>query len=129
MANNRAHKIELAKRTAKACGVSQTLTMKIVNEFLVQMMGALIQTGKVTLFNWGTLTVKRRAARKGRDIHRGVPVDIPPKWDITFKPAPSVLRDLDRFMSDFDVRLAIQRAANGNGKADPSKLKPLELKP
>ena len=125
--NSRSHKRELAKRTANVCSASQTLTMKIVNEFLTQWAGALIQTGRVEFRNFGVFTVRRRAARMGRDIHRGVAVEIPPRWDITFKPSDNVLKDLTNWMSDLDVRAAIERAANGGRTPKQSQLKPLDL--
>jgi DNA-binding protein HU-beta len=62
---------------AAAGGISKLAAAKSLDGFLTGISKALKKGDKVTLIGFGTFSVKKRSARKGRNPQTGEPIKIP----------------------------------------------------
>lgn len=70
-------KSELIDVVAKGAGISKTAAGKAIDSFIDGIAKALKKGGKVTLVGFGTFSVSRRKARKGRNPRTGEEMKIP----------------------------------------------------
>lgn len=74
-------KAELVAAVAEKTGETKKAVAAVVEEVMVQIKGA----KKVSLVGFGTFTMKKRAARMGRNPSTGEAIPIPEKTVLTFK--------------------------------------------
>ncbi len=70
-------KAEIIASMAKSAGISQTAANRALAGCLDAISDALAKGEKVTLVGFGTFSVSKRAARKGRNPQTGDIIDIP----------------------------------------------------
>lgn len=86
------NKTDLIAAVAEATGATKTATAVHVDATLEAIAGALKKGETITLAGFGTFSVRRRAARAGRNPSTGQPIKIKASKTATFKAAKS-LRD------------------------------------
>lgn len=80
------NKAELVSRIAKDTKMSKSSAEQAVNSFMSNVKGALKKKKDVTLVGFGTWTVAKRKARKGRHPQTGALLRIPAKRVPKFRP-------------------------------------------
>ncbi len=79
------NKKELVENIAGAADISKAAAEKALNGTLAAIAETLKDGNKVTLVGFGTFSVSRREARKGRNPQTGKAIDIPAKNVAKFK--------------------------------------------
>ncbi len=79
------NKKELVENIADAADISKAAAEKALNSTLAAIAVTLKNGDKVTLVGFGTFSVTRREARKGRNPQTGKSIDIPAKNVAKFK--------------------------------------------
>lgn len=69
-------KVELVEKMAKDSDVSKAAAQKALESFVDGVKKTLKKGGKVTLVGFGTFSVGKRAARKGRNPRTGAVIKI-----------------------------------------------------
>ena len=87
------NKGDLIENVADEAGLSKADAGRAVDAFIGAVTGALKSGGQVSLVGFGTFTVKKRAARTGRNPRTGETIQIPAKTVVKFTLAKS-LKDL-----------------------------------
>ncbi len=70
-------KAELIDAVAAGAKISKAAATKAIDSFTVSIAKTLKKGGKVTLVGFGTFSVSRRKARKGRNPRTGETIKIP----------------------------------------------------
>lgn len=83
-------KSELVANMAKSADISQAAASRALSGCLDAISDALSKGEKVTLVGFGTFSVSKRAARKGRNPQTGAIIDIPSANIPKFKPGASL---------------------------------------
>jgi DNA-binding protein HU-beta len=85
-------KAELIERVAKQMGptVKKKTITKTVESVFEHLHKAIRKDKRFTYPGFGTFSVKKRKARKGRNPKTGETIMIAPTKTVTFKPAPSL---------------------------------------
>ena len=91
-------KAELIERVAKDAGpgVSKKLAVKMVESVFEHLHKAIRKDKRFTYPGFGTWTVKKRKARKGRNPKTGEIIMIAPTKTVAFKPAPNFKASLSK---------------------------------
>src|SRR5215475_15382998 len=79
-------KKEIVKQIADEIKETQLKTKEIVQLTFNAIVDTLINDRRIELRNFGVFEVKLRKARKARNPRTDDPVDVPPKFVVTFKP-------------------------------------------
>tara|TARA_B100001109_G_scaffold255398_1_gene258252 strand:+ start:3344 stop:3613 length:270 start_codon:yes stop_codon:yes gene_type:complete len=79
------NKAELIEAMADGANLSKADAKRALDSFLDATGGALKKGDKVALVGFGTFSVSKRAARKGRNPQTGKEIDIPAKNVVKFK--------------------------------------------
>ncbi len=79
-------KAELIGAMAKDAKITKTAAEKALNACAKAVTGALKKGDKITLTGFGTFSVARRKARKGRNPRTGQEIKIPASKVARFKP-------------------------------------------
>ncbi len=85
-------KADLIEKVAKDAKVSKADAGRVLNSVLDSMTGALAKGDTVTLVGFGTFSVTKRAARKGRNPQTGAVINIAASKAPRFK-AGKALKD------------------------------------
>ncbi|MGA1825806.1 MAG: HU family DNA-binding protein [bacterium] len=80
------NKSELVAKIAKDSKLSKSAAEKAVNSFMSNVKKTLKKGDSVTLVGFGTWTVTKRKARKGRNPQTGAAIKIPAKKVPKFRP-------------------------------------------
>lgn len=86
------NKAELISKIAENAEVSKAMAEKVLNATLTSIHEGLTDDESLTLVGFGTFSVAKRAARKGRNPQTGKTIKIPAKKVVKFKPGKN-LRD------------------------------------
>ena len=78
-------KKEFIEAYAKATGETKKRSEELVNEFLGTVEKSLTKGDTVQFVGWGTFSVQKRAARKGRNPQTGKEIKIAAKKVVKFK--------------------------------------------
>ena len=78
-------KAELIAQMAKEANISKAAAGRTLDSFTGNVTKALKKGGKVTLVGFGTFSVKKRKARKGRNPQTGEIIKIKAKNSVKFK--------------------------------------------
>ncbi|MCD8334336.1 MAG: HU family DNA-binding protein [Clostridiales bacterium] len=87
------NKTELCARLAVGTGMTKKEAEETVNQLLLILTDTLAEGERVQLVGFGSFEVKQRAARVGRDMKTGEPIQVPPTRTVQFKPSKN-LKDL-----------------------------------
>src|SRR6266571_3043043 len=79
-------KKEIVKQISEELGLTQLKTKEIVQKTFDAIVDTLLTKRRIELRNFGVFEVKRRKARKARNPRTGDPVNVEPKYVVTFKP-------------------------------------------
>ena len=80
------NKGDLIDKIHDGAGVTKAQAAEALDAVLGGITGALAKGGKVTLVGFGTFSVVKRAARKGRNPRTGEEIKIKAKKVVRFKP-------------------------------------------
>jgi|APSaa5957512576_1039674.scaffolds.fasta_scaffold86927_1 DNA-binding protein HU-beta len=84
------NKAELITKIAEKADVSKALAEKLLNATLSSIHAGLTKDDNLTLVGFGTFSVVKRAARKGRNPQTGKTIKIPAKKVVKFKPGKTL---------------------------------------
>lgn len=79
------NKGDLVKKIAGDAKITKTQAQAALNSFINATAGALKKGDKVTLVGFGTFSVSKRSARKGRNPQTGKVISIPAKKVAKFR--------------------------------------------
>ena len=79
------NKGDLVKKIAGDAKITKTQAQSALNSFITATTGALKKGDKVTLVGFGTFSVSKRSARKGRNPQTGKVISIPAKKVAKFR--------------------------------------------
>lgn len=84
----------ISSAVAGKIGISRDDVDAVVQRFLKLLAASLAEGESVKLSNFGTLEVRSRAARPGRNPHNGVAYPISARQTVGFLPSAKLLRKL-----------------------------------
>jgi DNA-binding protein HU-beta len=79
------NKQDLIDAMAKNAGITKVQAQAALDAFMSSTQAALKKNDKVILVGFGTFSVTKRAARKGRNPQTGKEINIPAKKVVKFK--------------------------------------------
>lgn len=79
------NKGDLIDAIAKGAGITKTQSQEALDTLIKSVTTALKKGDKVTLVGFGTFSVSKRSARKGRNPQTGKEINIPAKKVARFK--------------------------------------------
>ena len=82
-------KADIVNEIAKATGVEKVLVQTIVEAFMDEVRGSLIENNNVYLRGFGSFIIKKRATKVARNISKNTTITIPEHNIPAFKPAKS----------------------------------------
>lgn len=86
--------IEAVMKPQAKSGITKKTVQEIVTEVFSVMGSAIKKTGRFAYPNFGTFTVTKRAARKGRNPRTGETIKIKASKSVKFKATPSLKKGL-----------------------------------
>ena len=87
-------KAELISQIAGKTGLTKKAVEEVLDEAFAQIKKAIKKEKRFAYPDFGTFTVKKRKARKGRNPQTGEEIKIPASKTVGFKPAPSFKKSL-----------------------------------
>ena len=78
---------DLAKAINEKLGFSQRSAEEIIDTFFATMKSTLIKGESIKLVHFGTLSVRKKTPRKGRNPRTGDAMEICSRSMVTFKPS------------------------------------------
>jgi DNA-binding protein HU-beta len=84
------NKSELIQSVAESSDISKAAAARAVDSMVETVTGALKKGGAVTLVGFGTFSVRKRAARTGRNPRTGAQIKIPATKTPVFKPGKAL---------------------------------------
>lgn len=82
-------KADIVNNIAKETGAEKVLVQQIVEAFMENVKGSLIENEPVYLRGFGSFIIKERAQKVARNISKGTTITIPAHNIPAFKPAKS----------------------------------------
>lgn len=82
-------KADIVNNIAKQTGAEKVLVQEIVEAFMDNVKGSLIELEPVYLRGFGSFIIKKRAQKVARNISKGTTITIPEHNIPAFKPAKS----------------------------------------
>ena len=82
-------KADIVNNIAKETGVEKALVQQVVEAFMENVKGSLIENEPVYLRGFGSFIIKERAQKVARNISKGTTITIPAHKIPAFKPAKS----------------------------------------
>jgi nucleoid DNA-binding protein len=79
-------KKEITRKIAERLGIRQGLALEAVQMVFDGIMETLVKEGCIELRDFGVFEVKRRRARKARNLRTGETISVPERSVVTFKP-------------------------------------------
>ena len=81
-------RVELAKKVYAAHGgMTFAAAQEVVSHVLDLMTDGLVREGRLVISGFGTFRVVKRKSRTGRDMGKGLPVQIPERKTVVFIPS------------------------------------------
>jgi DNA-binding protein HU-beta len=90
------NKGELIDKIAKDAKITKSQAGDALDAFIGGVAGTLAKAGKVTLVGFGTFSVSKRAARKGRNPRTGKEITIKAKKVAKFKPGAELSKKVNK---------------------------------
>ena len=82
-------KADIVNEIAKKTGAEKVLVQTIVEAFMDEVRGSLIENNNVYLRGFGSFIIKKRATKVARNISKNTTITIPEHNIPAFKPAKS----------------------------------------
>ena len=82
-------KADIVNNIAKETGLEKVLVQQVVEAFMENVKGSLIEKEPVYLRGFGSFIIKERAQKVARNISKGTTITIPAHNIPAFKPAKS----------------------------------------
>ena len=82
-------KADIVNNIAKETGIEKVLVQQVVESFMENVKGSLIENEPVYLRGFGSFIIKERAQKVARNISKGTTITIPAHNIPAFKPAKS----------------------------------------
>jgi DNA-binding protein HU-beta len=89
------NKAELIDAMAFRTGLSKAMAKKAVDAFIDATADSLQNGKRVALVGFGSFSVSKRAARKGRNPQTGKEINIPAKKVVKFKPGAELAKGVN----------------------------------
>ncbi|MCL4160681.1 UNVERIFIED_CONTAM: hypothetical protein GTU68_049012 [Idotea baltica] len=86
------NKQEMIDAMASDAGISKTEAKKALDSFVVNTTSCLKKGDRLSLIGFGSFSVSRRAARKGRNPQTGQEITIKAKNVVKFKPGTDLAK-------------------------------------
>jgi DNA-binding protein HU-beta len=86
------NKVELINAVAEKAGMTKVDARKAIDAIMDVTKAELKKDGKIALVGFGTMSVAKREARKGRNPKTGKTINIKAKKVVKFKPAANILK-------------------------------------
>ncbi len=90
--NNTITRSDLGRAVYQAVGLSQSESNQLVEQVLEEISNALVEGDVVKISSFGTLSVRKKSERIGRNPKTGEEVPITPRRVLSFRPS-NVLKD------------------------------------
>lgn len=90
--NNTITRSDLGRAVYQAVGLSQSESNQLVEQVLEEISNALVEGDIVKISSFGTLSVRQKSERIGRNPKTGEEVPITPRRVLSFRPS-NVLKD------------------------------------
>ena len=87
-------KAEIVSKNAEQTGVEKYAILQVVESFMENIKGSMVNGENVYLRGFGSFTIKRRAEKTGRNISKGQSIIIPAHNIPSFKPAKTFVNDV-----------------------------------
>ena len=87
-------KADIVNNIAKQTGVEKVLVQEIVEAFMENVKGSLIENEPVYLRGFGSFIIKERAQKVARNISKGTTITIPAHNIPAFKPAKVFMNEV-----------------------------------
>lgn len=84
-------RFDLADHLHRETGLPRSETDRIMKQLLGHISAALCIGEEVKISSFGSLKVRTKRARQGRDMQTGKPVLIPQRRVVLFRPSPNLL--------------------------------------
>ncbi len=85
-------KAEIINKIAKETGLDRATVRTIVEAFIKDLKGTMIQGENVYLRGFGTFKVKKKAEKVARNISKNTTIVIPEHYAPAFKPSKSFIK-------------------------------------
>ena len=82
-------KADIVNEISKDLGLEKRLVLEVVEAFMDEVRGSLIENNNVYLRGFGSFIIKKRATKVARNISKNTPITIPEHNIPAFKPAKS----------------------------------------
>ncbi len=83
-------KSELVGALSERSGLSKVDADAVIRHLVKIIEEALGRSETITLVGFGTFSVRKTAARRGRNFKTGKPIRIPPRKSVKFKPGKTL---------------------------------------
>src|SRR4051794_31198768 len=120
-------KKEIVKQIADEIEETQLKTKEIVQLTFNAIVDALIKYRRIELRNFGVFEVRLRKARKARNPRTALPVNVPPKFVVTFKPGKEMEERVGKLTPTSEELAALQdkpKRRKKDGQADANGVSP-----
>jgi DNA-binding protein HU-beta len=84
------NKAQIVNRIARDTKMTKARTARVIDGFLDEITRALRKGDRASLVGFGTFTVARRRARRGRNPQTGAPITIPARRVVRFTTGKSL---------------------------------------
>lgn len=84
------NKGDLVDRMASDANITKAQAHNALNSFIDTVSKELKKGNKITLIGFGTFSVTKRSARKGRNPQTGKEINVPAKKIVKFKPGKTL---------------------------------------
>src|SRR4051794_2182505 len=113
-------KKEIVKQIADEIEETQLKTKEIVQLTFNAIVDTLIRDRRIELRNFGVFEVRLRKARKARNPRTSKPVNVPPKFVVTFKPGKEMEQRVGDLKPTSEELAALQAQPKKGKKAAPA---------
>ena len=96
MVNNNFTRKDLTNKIHKNVGFSKNLSLKIVDDFFVSIILAIIKSNKIKISSFGTFSILNKKERMGRNPKTGVQAKIFSRKVVKFKPSLSFKKKINK---------------------------------
>ena len=93
-------KADIVNEIAKSTGAEKVLVQAVVEAFMDNIRGALIEDKKVFLRGFGSFIIKHRAEKTARNISKNVSMIVPEHDIPAFRPAKEFLHAVSKGQQD-----------------------------
>jgi DNA-binding protein HU-beta/integration host factor subunit beta len=114
-------KRDIVRSIAEQGDLSQTETLKLVQQTFDALVDALVREGRVELRNFGVFQIKHREARQARNPRTGEAVMVRARSVVTFKPGKEMEARVREFSKKAARKAAKKKRAAPEASPPPAK--------